>query len=940
MKKKPIKVSNDNKKLFFLSCDTNKQEIKRIEEVKQIISIYHVCGSNPWLLVCKFPSIQKAVSISKKYHLNIIHMSIAPIPDTQKRIKCSPVNNKIKFWIFINVPKTISTNNFLRFVDDPKWSEQITEKYELFGVRNFNAVVKFYAININGIDEFIEQCRQKGMSTSTKCVLSTIKENRKITPLRIIEKKKTEARNVSSDLPYVLAKIMANTDNFIGRDRNDQILHIKNVLEQTLKMKINPGKYEGLIPHINYGEPEYSKNDLNHPNKLIDRYSVKLEKNMWLKTLLFFKAYQDPMKKDELRKALRDELLGVDDKYFSRKLYHMAGEFDFAVPLDCKDLEQLDLVINKFLKEKKDLINSHRIVICGQKGQGKPDFIELLDIPFIKALLINSTDMSKFKHEINTAFRDKTLNFGRRPQISLAETDITPREDFVRREIWKINEIEEGVINSHLANFNFKQKGIESTIEFKDSELFQVLFRFYPKEYSLKKTLSNKIAEKAKQYGVIVSIYNPVRDPSLICIFAVKDLDELLLIFDDYDEFCTKIEFHLVFHQDYYSKVIEKEIRCRPCFYHERYFERTRGHGGCGECINYVIPRKRNRILNVNLKEKIKSDIKISIICMNMELYQYFLLEKNLEKNGLDEKYKRLDEQDGYKEFADKIGEYAEKHIRHFKDGYVKYNQVITNGINIDDYRNSYRKDVLKIIQYLTTNNSDIIIFPEYSIFSYIYKDIKEEKYSKDCLIVAGSHIDRDKFSVCPILFYKHDNDSRKIFHYYRNHISPTCEQVIDLMQRRGTGYVKFMNSKYGNLFFNVCYDTYGIDPDPWCNNVDFYIVPSFNASSLLTTNFTPLAQNRKLIVAYVNAPNMSLNSAFFVPPNDGRYNNSRGLEPFHRDQWPSKTSTLTNGINVIEEYPDSEALNTQLSLKSNLNITAKHLLVKNLVELDIRRSD
>ena len=108
-------------------------------------------------------------------------------------------------------------------------------------------------------------------------------------------------------------------------------------------MQIQDDIITAMIQKIEEDSSIYYREPKGHPNKYIDRYSVKLEKKGWEKLLVFFKAKTG--KKKDLEKWLVDNFLGVginiisksgkekQASSFSRKLFHVTGMYDFILPL-------------------------------------------------------------------------------------------------------------------------------------------------------------------------------------------------------------------------------------------------------------------------------------------------------------------------------------------------------------------------------------------------------------------------------------------------------------------------------------------------------------------------------------------------------------------------------------------------------------------------------
>ena len=70
-------VVKEEELLVFVSCSPGKEEVEKLKDEREVLSIYHVCGSNPWLIVCKTNSIEKLIELSQRHDLDAKYMSIA-----------------------------------------------------------------------------------------------------------------------------------------------------------------------------------------------------------------------------------------------------------------------------------------------------------------------------------------------------------------------------------------------------------------------------------------------------------------------------------------------------------------------------------------------------------------------------------------------------------------------------------------------------------------------------------------------------------------------------------------------------------------------------------------------------------------------------------------------------------------------------------------------
>lgn len=857
-------IHNDS--LLFLSCNPHREEIDKFKNNKEFVSIYRVCGIEPWLIVCKAASIRAILKLNQEYKLNIKYMSITSSPNLLGGKKLSDDKNQSISWIFIKGENLSSIGDFIKFLNEMNDFE-ITQAYQIFGEYNF--ILKIHTLDIGVVDRFLIRCHEEEISTSTKCVLTALKDESRLFENNI-EEKKTEAAKIKRECPYAIARIMANTCGFIQKSKEEQKRWLKDKLNDIGIPAPPDGKIEENLLDPELEKNEYSQCDLVHPNDLIDRYSIKLERGGWLKVLLFFKATSG--KKILLEETLIKKLLGVKSHQFSRKLYHMTGDYDFIVPFDCEDIGTLDTAINNFLREQGELIESFTNTVChpgGGRGGGR---LEVLDLPLIDALLINATQISSFERKVKDMY--SPISNG---EPIMAREGISPREGYVREQIG-------GFSSDSLADYKegfttFKDIGIESTIEFKGTALIQNLLKFYFANPDKKSKFLIEIKRKIDNYELMGVIYKPVRNPlTVMCILMVKKLAELEVLIDEFRAYCRKIEFHVIFHQKYYSKTIKaSKVGCKPCFYPV-----DPSSQNCGNCIRYLLPRKRDRILNIDFKKKLKRNIKINLVGIDMNLSQYFALEKLLDR---EEKRKTIFE--NYKHFVETN---PRSHYKSPDEVLNEYNEIIRDRRN---YRNNYKNAILKVIN---SNDFDILLFPEYTIPSNIYKQIKEEIkqicMDKKCFIVAGTHIDKTGFNVCPVFITDEEKKKTCLYYLYKNNFSQV-EEKLGLMENRGTAHLKFLNTVWGNLYLKTCYDVFSVAVQGEFKNVDVLLVPSFNISSEFIGSISNKAQDYKLVVGYANTTNEGgLETDFFYPPDQARRGSQIGVKPFHSEL--SKEEPLT----------------------------------------------
>lgn len=278
-----------NDLLFFLSCNPQREEIDKFNDDKEIVSIYQVCGRNPWLIVYKPSSIENIFGLNQKYQLNIQHLSIA-FPQNLAETNSLSGSNKQISWIFIKGENLSDRDHFKKSFLKRYQDFEIAQVYQIFG-GEYNFILKLHTSDIGDVDRFLIRCHKENISTSTKCVLTELKDENRLCE-RDIEKKKIEAAEIKRGLPYAIARIMANTRGFIQKSKEEQKRCLKDKLT-SMGIPIG-GQIERFLLDPELDKNEYSKRDLDHPNDLIDRYSIKLERGGWLKVLFFLGLQKNP----------------------------------------------------------------------------------------------------------------------------------------------------------------------------------------------------------------------------------------------------------------------------------------------------------------------------------------------------------------------------------------------------------------------------------------------------------------------------------------------------------------------------------------------------------------------------------------------------------------------------------------------------------------------
>ncbi len=947
----------DAELFYFPSCITKKENVEEFMHDDGIDSIYHVCGVHPWFLVCKTDSIDNAISWARDHELGVKYMSLGK--DLPLENDCNEGDEGILFWVFVKarsdegIPGTADKDNFIltlqKALDSEKDSEifRLMKAYEIFG--EYNYLVKVSTKEITGIYRFTEFLNREARSTQIKCVLSTVKENGHI----IVESEspKEVAKREKEDFEYAMLRVIANTPGFINMGGNEQ----KSILEDKLgSMGIVIDDVADYILDPLTSKSIYSRQDLEHNNRFIDRFSIKLDRAQWCKALLFLRSTDNPGAKEKLERAVASKLLGVKPNQFARKFYSMTGDYDFIVPFDCRNTEILTHAIDDFCRDVGECIANFTNTICrvprADKAQGA---LRAFDIPFIESLLINATLIYEFEDRIKEGRIFDSLIENK--DLIPAEDGITPREDYARsriktrQETGKVSGKSLPLVN-YLKKFRgFESAGIRTTVEYRSGAIIQALAKFYFTDLRQRNAFVDMLEDKIDEFEIIGKRYDPVRDlMTVMYILTVKELIELEALFRECSPNCRKIEFHILFRQEFYSSVLEQKIRCRPCFHPiipEDGCKRDCGEckeagaclqQNCGACIRYVLPRQRNRILIIDQGERMRPEVKATLVSIDMSLGRLLALEELLDQEGSRKKVF-----DRYKSFLEGLDENEAGMYETHKAVVDEYNRIPRG-----EFRKAYTEAICQILRFVLSAQileiqrglPHIVVFPEYTIPAYVANEIKGMDIPHECVIVAGSHIE-DGFNTSPLIFVTDSGDDgtfhKEIYHYYKNNLNP-FEEKMGLVTNGGTAYLKFINTIFGNLYFQICYDAYTIDSTAGFENVDILAVPSFNPSCSYTESLIEKAKAYKLVAIYANAVNRGpIKSRIFVPPNHGLEASRHNLNSFHKNQRTDESRPTNDPIFVFHPEGEEDLQPTKIGKEFCFGIKT---LLLNPLELDIRR--
>jgi len=453
-------------------------------------------------------------------------------------------------------------------LDKLAFNQKIIDLYRL-NCNKDDYVLKVWADSIKDLDRFInENFYKKNIYTSTKVVLKPWKKEGWVSS-RISQYFEPKDESLST-LDYQILSIIDNhAERLCSLSEDDQILSIFNLLRMN---SVENAKKYLIKSHL-----ENLKK-----SKAIEKYSIKLEKKQWIKTLIFIKAASG--KKEKISSIIKNELLGISEISFARKFYHLTGEYDFIVPVDFLGLAYLRAKVGSFSDKAGELINNIRIFteISEEYIGGPEEDLELDESQ--QALIISLLPNSE--------------------NYSYAEFDNSPRTVFFENYCKKINSGK----SCDSIDFNSIKSFILPTVEIKSSMMIHMFIRFRIKDKkgfnsALKKYES---ANTQIKLGIILRVFRPLHDTNIcFCIITVKSFQLLNSFLREFDDYSISILPNLIFSQSFFESKVPYELMCRPCTSHQTL--------QCRACKQYITPRSNSNIHTFDLGVPKIDKVKISI---------------------------------------------------------------------------------------------------------------------------------------------------------------------------------------------------------------------------------------------------------------------------------------------------------------------------------------
>jgi len=182
-------------------------------------------------------------------------------------------------------------------------------------------------------------------------------------------------------------------------------------------------------------------------------------------------------------------------------------------------------------------------------------------------------------------------------------------------------------------------------------------------------------------------------------------------------------------------------------------------------------------------------------------------------------------------------------------------------------------------------------------------------------------------------MIFNDSNGQKKIFHLYKNNTNK-LENKLGIIKYKGTAHLRFLRTKWGNLYNQICYDVYTTIKEGGFDNIDILLVPSFNLSEEFINSIKRKSDELKLVAGYANTINEGrLRSNIFVPPKEGRGAILHGLKSFHKDKWDEGKINLETPIFDFE--PEKDKLK-KVEI-NGINFWTQNLIF-DIIQLDARK--
>lgn len=484
------------------------------------------------------------------------------IGNWEKFVRFVPMNMDKVICILLIQP---TSDKIEEVIEEIKKDERIIDAYTIIGESEL--LVKIITEDIHEVFSYIESLMKRRTHAISKIVLCTAKENGVPFDGQRTPKLKTTLSNMQKDI----LRYLWNEPDALVLSRGAQISRFRYMYDE----------------YYDKSRGELEKEFKSVEEQFVYKYSTKLHRKGWFRTLLFIKNSLGGRK--IVWENLKDNLLHIDNIYFSRKFYAITGDFDFIVPMDFYRLRTLKNKIRRFLNAK----------IADGRGEKVEKYVDDIRVYFEES----------FGTQMELRQDEKAVVKAMMPNSRKGEegNERTPRTRYYKH---------------YLRDFKPQEPELEDllgpcinaipTIELHSEKLVHVFVRFKIKD--MKKFEEDlKGLKEDREHIFLCREYEPVHNPgSKMLIVTTENFDSLLHFVSSLDKYSRETVTSLIFAQEFYRSDIPGRLRCKPC--------RLPEGEKCDACPQYIKPREKIDVRDVNLR--ITDGIKpctIAVVQLNME---------------------------------------------------------------------------------------------------------------------------------------------------------------------------------------------------------------------------------------------------------------------------------------------------------------------------------
>lgn len=588
------------KNFYFFSINPKSNSFddntrKQLLSIDNINSIYDTCGYSPLFLIIKAMSLNDLEGVIKFAHqrnIDILPDSISFTVGQNSVLKqqygsFESLRHQYEFKskltailniVFFRFPPE-KRANIEETIKQLKEDNRVIDFYNIIGEYEF--LIKLQVKSISELYSFLDkQFHKKGIQTLTKTIFRIWKDEDWIPEKPIISQYPDKALDENKQKILSILWRIGNQNDIIEA----KAPKIKKELE-----RLGGGLY--------YNIDDIILNLKDMEQQVIYKYSAKLEREGWLKVMVFIKA-----SRKELLKPGIINWLGVTSRKFARKYFLVTGVFDFIILLDCPEIKDLEIAMRDLTEKNKDYIETIRVYPqLPSKSTDSPESLNNQEIAFLKAMMPNSLltrHSNDSKQEI-------------------------PREVYYRHFLDENKPL--------YPNPSFP--GFTPTIEILPESMIQTFIRF--------KILNNSgfdkelITQKNKD-GILLKEYRPMHDINTVMfILTTSSFKSLFEFVSALDRYSRNTEISLIFHQDFFKPNIPKKLKCHPCPSELVDF--------CDACPQYIKQREEINIRDIDCKIKGIESCKVAILQIKSQegLESKKDIENWLNKAANDDQFKK-----------------------------------------------------------------------------------------------------------------------------------------------------------------------------------------------------------------------------------------------------------------------------------------------------------